>query len=293
MISIEEIAQELYDAGPEQIEAAVWKYGSLPVRSAMLGIATSKKKDSPFYYGYPPGIFISYKWDGEPMWQYVDTLAGYLRKRGYKVFLDVHELGSDADNYTDVPAFIASLRECVFYLLLLTEKCADIIDVRNNKTTWLYDEYQQALRVQDHGKLLLLPLLLEEKGETDFFKRGICVDLTKDRYNFEKLDEFFPLDPISLDVEDLAVFEKCLRDFDSIFLQEKFPEALAVLLNNLQFSNTFDHRFRLFLHSMYTANEAVMNGALKRMDEHLPPSSIAHLYSKYCEIHGIPNQLVK
>jgi len=134
MIQLEQLMLELFDANPEQTQAAVREHGSLNVRLAMLGVASSKRESSPLYYGYPPGVFISYKWDGEPMKQYVTALASHLRGRGYRAFLDADELDADADNYTSVPHYITSVQECVYYLLLLTQKTADYISARHGKT---------------------------------------------------------------------------------------------------------------------------------------------------------------
>src|SRR6185503_17155902 len=127
---LQNLMVELFEATPEQIREAVKQYGTLAVRIAMLGVAASKKEQSPLYLGYPPGIFISYKWEGEPMKKYVAALATHLRNRGYRAYLDVDELTADADNYTAVPQFIVSLQDCVYYVLLLTKNAADFIDAR-------------------------------------------------------------------------------------------------------------------------------------------------------------------
>ncbi|HEY0004365.1 MAG TPA: toll/interleukin-1 receptor domain-containing protein [Pyrinomonadaceae bacterium] len=289
---LEELMIELYDANHEQIQAALREYGTLPVRLAMLGIASSKKESSPFYYGSPPGVFISYKWDGEPMRQYVTALASHIRSRGYRVFLDVEELDENADNYTAVPQFITSVQECSYYVLLLTEKTADFITARKHKTSWIFDEFQHALRLVNAGRLLLVPLLVEEGGINDILTREMVIDISKNLYDYTKLDHLLPPNNQSLSEAEKSVLEKCLDDFDNTFLQEKFSEALAILLNHRQFSDTFDHQFRLMLYAIYTANQELLNGAMRKLQEHLPEQAIAHLYSGYCKQHGLPNRLV-
>jgi hypothetical protein len=291
MITLQELMVELFDANPEQIQAAVGEHGSLPVRLAMLGIAASKRERSPFYYGYPPGVFVSYKWDGESMKQYVTMLASHLRGRGYSAFLDIENLDADADNYTSVPQFITTLQECVYYVLLLTEKTADYITARNGKTSWIFDEYQHAVRLVNAGKLLLIPLLIEEGGITDFYTHETVIDLSQNRYDYTKLDYLLPQNNESLTEEERSVVKKCLDDFDSTFVQEKFPEALAILLNYRQFSDIFDHQFRFMLYAIYTANQELLNGVMSKLQERLPDKYIAHLYSGYCKQHGIPNRL--
>ena len=291
MLTLDELMIELFDATPEQIQAALREHGSVAVRLAMLGVASSKRESSPFYYGYPPGVFISYKWDGEPMRQYVKALASHIRGRGYKVFLDVEEMDEDADNYTLVPQFITSVQECVYYVLLLTEKCAENITARKRPPSWIFDEYQHALRLVNAGKLLILPLLLEEGGTTDFFTRERVIDISKDRHDYTKLDDLLPPNPQSLSEEEKGLLKRCLQEFDGTFVQEKFAEALAVLLNYRQFSETFDQQFRLMLYAIYTANQGLLDGVMNRLRERLPDNVVSHFYSGYCEQHGIPNRL--
>lgn len=66
MESIQDLMAELDGADEETVKRIAWEKGSLPVRLAMLGLAAIRKGSSPLWYGYPPGVFISYKWAGEP-----------------------------------------------------------------------------------------------------------------------------------------------------------------------------------------------------------------------------------
>ena len=293
MRTLQELMAELFDADQDRIQAAAREHGTLSVRLAMLGIASSKKASSPFWYGYPPGVFISYKWDGEAMRSYVLALASHLRGRGYSPFLDVEELDARADNYFSVPQFIVSLQECVYYLLLLTERTADYISARGGQTSWIFDEWQHAVRLVNAGKLVLIPLLLEEGGTTDLFTREMVVDLSGDRYDFSALDALLPPGRRSLAEPERVLLARCLDEFDRVFLQEKFPEALAVLLNHGQFSELFDHRFRLMLYALYSANEGLLNASLTKLHEQVPEKVVAHLYSGYCAQHGIPNRVTR
>ena len=192
-----------------------------------------------------------------------------------------------------MPQFIVSLQECVYYLLLLTERTADSITGRGRQTSWIFDEYQHAVRLVNAGKLVLIPLLLEEGGNTDVFRGEMVVDLRRDRYDFGALNALLPPGRPSLAERERVVLARCLDGFDRVFLQEKFPEALAVLLNHGQFSELFDHRFRLMLYALYSANEGLLNAALSKLHGQVPEEEVAHLYSGYCAQHGIPNRLTR
>jgi TIR domain-containing protein len=136
----------------------------------MLGLTAIRKGRDPLWYGYPPGVFISYEWAGEPMKELVLALAADLRDLGYRGFLDVENLDEEADAYFQIPQFITSLQDCT-YVLLLTELSADLMTGHEGRR-WTHDEYPHALRLVNQGRLVLIPLLLEPGGTTDFFHRG-------------------------------------------------------------------------------------------------------------------------
>ena len=69
----------------------------------MLGLAAIRKGHNPLWYGYPPGVFVSYKWAGERMRELVLALAGRVRDRGRPAFLDVENLDEDPDEYFQIP----------------------------------------------------------------------------------------------------------------------------------------------------------------------------------------------
>ena len=75
MKSIQDLMIELDGADPETVNQIAWKEGSLPVRLAMLGLASIRKGETPLWWGYPPGVFIGYKWSGQPMHDLVVGLA--------------------------------------------------------------------------------------------------------------------------------------------------------------------------------------------------------------------------
>jgi hypothetical protein len=220
MESIQDLMAELDGADEETVKRIAWEKGSLPVRLAMLGLAAIRKGRSPLWYGYPPGVFISYKWAGEPIQKLVLALAGHLRDLGYRAFLEVENLDEDADAYFQIPQFITSLQDCTYYLLLLTELSAGLMTGRKGKTTWIHDEYQHALRLVNQGRLVLIPVLLEPDGTTEFFGRDDVVDLTADQRDFRKLENILPPDPVSLTEREIDELSRAVQKFDGVFLRE-------------------------------------------------------------------------
>jgi hypothetical protein len=149
--------------------------------------------------------------------EYVLDLATHLRELGYRAFLDRENLDMDADAYFSIPTFITSLQECTYYILLLTELCADLMTARKGKTSWIHDEYQHAIRVVNSGRLSIIPVLLEPNGPTDLFTRDIMVDLTPN-WRDRKLDRLFPAHQSRCQnrSEELS---RTVGEFDPIFLR--------------------------------------------------------------------------
>ena len=290
METIEDLRVQLDGADEETVRRIAWEKGSLPVRLAMLGLAVIRKGHSPLWYGYPPGVFISYKWAGEPLKELVLALARRLRDLGYQAFLDVENLDEGADAYFQIPQFITSLRDCTYYLLLLTELSADLMTARKGKTTWIHDEYQYALRLVNLGRLVLIPVLLEPAGTTELFSRDNVVDLTADPRDFSKIESALPPAPVALTEREIEELARAVQEFDAVFLREQWAEASDVLLRHAHLGAAFDHQFRRMLHAIYTADQEALDVVLQQLHATYGKQIVLHLYSGYCKEHGIPNR---
>jgi hypothetical protein len=258
----------------------------------MLGLAAIRKATSPLWFGYPPGVFVSYKRSGQTTRELVTALAGHIRGLGYRAFLDVENLDDDADPYFKVPAFIASLQECTFYVLLLTEMTADLMTGRRGKTSWIHDESQHAFRLANAGRLVVVPVLLEPGGATDFFTTANSIDLTANNRDFTRLEGILTPAPLSLSAGQLSALEAAMLQFDARFTHEDWAAARAVLHASSDFATTFDHQLRQMLLAMYTADQTGLARALAALHPLYGEQLVHHLYAGYCAEHGIPNRAV-
>jgi hypothetical protein len=290
MKSIQDLMIELNGADAETVNRIAWKEGSLPVRLAMLGLASGRKEESPLWWGYPPGVFIGYKWSGKAMHDIVTALAAYVRGLGYQAFLDVENLDEDADAYHRIPQFITSLQDCEFYVLLLTELSADMLGARTGKTTWIFDEYQHAVRLVNNGRLFIVPVLLEPKGMTDPFTPGQVIDLTRGPRDFGKLDDILAPDPITLSENETKELSAAVEQFDRLFLNQQWDASEHVLQGFPHLAQTFDHQFRRMLHSIYTANQKNLDAVIGQLHAVYGQQIVYHIYKGYCARHGIPNR---
>lgn len=290
MDSIQDLMVELDGADAETVNRIAWQKGSLPVRVAMLGLAAIRKETSPLWFGYPPGVFISYKWAGQSTRDLVLAMADHVRGLGYRSFLDLENLDEDADGYFQVPAFIAALQECTFYVLLLTELSADLMTGRRGKTSWIHEEYQHAVRLANSGRLVVVPVLLEPNGATDSFTSANSIDLTLDNRDFTKLEAILTPAPLALHADDVHALRAFMAEFDRRFLGEDWDGAGDVLVGAGRLDDTFDHQFRQMLLSMYTADQHGLEATLSRLNPVYGEQLVHHLYAGYCTEHAIPNQ---
>jgi hypothetical protein len=291
MESIESLMAQLDGADAETVNRIAWERGSLPVRLAMLGLASLRKAHGPLWWGYPPGVFISYKWDGAPMRELALDLAAHVRALGYRAYLDVENLDADADAYFQIPQFIASLQDCTFYVLLLTERSADLMTARKGKTTWIHDEYQHAVRLASAGRLVVVPVLLEPGGMTTDFTPDRVLDLTADRRDFTALHGILTPAPIALDAAGVGELTAAVARFDALFLGERWEESDALLRRTAHLGHTFDHQFRRLLLAIYTADGPGLDRALGRLHATYGERLVLHLYRGYCAAHGIPSRV--
>ena len=107
----------------------------------------------------------------------------------------------------------SSVRRCSSapILLLLTELSADLMTARKGKTTWIHDEYQHAVRLVNQGRLVLIPVLLEPGGTTEFFSPDNVVDLTADQRDFRKIDSILPPAPLALTERQIEELSRAVR----------------------------------------------------------------------------------
>lgn len=232
-----------------KIVEAVKQYGNLPVKIALLALATEKRIYSPYWIGCPPGVFLSYKWNGPQSKAYVEKVHDYLIALGYNVYFDQIELDETADTYTEVPAYISHVGDCQYYVLILTRKTADYIKARNNKTSWIFDEYQQAVKLVNLGRLWLVPLLIEEEGKFDVYD-NLAIHMVDDIYNFKKLDAVFQSVNFKINEEQKQVLTDFLNACDVLIYKKRWKEAQEFFDKFILFKNFPDYQFKLLIFSI-------------------------------------------
>ncbi len=284
-VTFNEVIEKLrgFEDDREKIVEAVEQYGNLPVKIALLGLATEKRVYSPYWVGCPPGVFLSYKWNGPESKAYVARIHSYLSELGYRVYYDQNELDENADTYTAVPQYISSIGDCQFYVLILTEKTADYITARNNKTSWIFDEYQQAVKLVNLGRLWLVPLLIEPKGAFGDYGQ-LCIDLTDDIYDFKKLDAVFQPLHFNITTEQMQIFKDFLDGCDVLILKKRWEEARQFFKNAIMFKNFPDYQFKLLILSICTGDLETAKASFDSVREFIGKDP-TRLLQAYAEIY--------
>jgi hypothetical protein len=163
---------------------------------------------------------------------------------------------------------------------------------RKGKTTWIHDEFQHAVRLTNGGRLIIVPVLLEPKGTTDFFTLDNVIDLTKDQRAFGALDDILRPRPLALDAGRTNELSATVAEFDTRFRGEQWNESGDLLRRAApHLGETFDHQFRRMLHAMYTADQAGLDVVLAQLHAVYGRQIVWHLYKGYCAQHGIPNRV--
>lgn len=290
MITIREISDLLEGRETDLtfIKSLVKEYGNLPVKIALLGNASQKRLYNPYWIGCPPGVFLSYKWNGPESKEYVQKVHDYLTNLGYHVYFDKNELPEDADGYTAVPEYIANVANCQYYLLILTEKTADYITARTGKTSWIFDEYQQAITLVNAGRMFVVPLLVEMNGETDFFTRENCIDITQDIYGFSKLDDlFYPVNfKISSDVR--GILSDVLDGMDVLLMQQRWQEAQTFFEQAIAFKNIPDYQFRLLIFGICQKDWGLIKSSFDYCADFVGAGHMPHLLHGYARLYNLP-----
>lgn len=275
-----------------KIVEAVKRYGNLPVKIALLALATEKRIYSPYWIGCPPGVFLSYKWSGPESKAYVEKVHDYLSSLGYNVYFDQNELDEAADTYTEVPAYISHVGDCQYYVLILTRKTADYITARNNKTSWIFDEYQQAVTLVNRGRLWLVPLLIEEEGRFGVYD-SLAINMVDDIYNFKKLDAVFQSINFKINEEQKQVLTDFLNACDVLIYKKRWNEAREFFEKFILFKNFPDYQFKLLIFSICIGDQQATKASFDSVEDFIgkDPTRLLNGYASIYQIEALSNYL--
>jgi tetratricopeptide (TPR) repeat protein len=166
--SLKELLREP-DGSELSVQQAVDRYGRQVVGIAALNDCVRNHMRKRRLHGYPPSIFISYKWQDDEHKQWVKRACDAFRDTGYDVLLDQYDCF--VKDHLDVPAYVGRMAECHYIVMVVT---SDYLE----KGTYVFDEINIAahLSVQGLSRNIALVRDLPEGVSHDDLNRRLCCD---------------------------------------------------------------------------------------------------------------------
>lgn len=169
---------------------------------AQLHEALSERLAGPPPLSFPPGVFVSYRWGTEAENQWTAALAHNVKARGYPVIFDREKPGD-----LDVPGMVSQIADCRYFLAVLdpgyVERLGSDGSAEATKDGWVFDEFNTAAFLSNHGQLRILGLLRSGDALPHSFRHpepgrpGNVLDARTPEQLALVLDEAFPpIDPV-------------------------------------------------------------------------------------------------
>lgn len=136
--------------------------------------------------------------------------------------------------------------------------------------------------------MFLVPLLVEEKGETDFFTKHNTINLVDDINNFKKLNDLFYPVHFNITSETRAIFSDVLDGFDVLLIRQRWQEASAFFEKAVAFKNFPDYQFRLLIYSICNMGTQQAEASFNYCADITGNSQLLRLLQGYAGIYKLP-----
>lgn len=171
------VLEDVFSGDPDDshaVEDTIRRVGNLGLARAALNSAVRDRASCPKIHGYPPTIFISYRWEDAEMKEWTWQLARHLERRGYRIYLDQDVQRDTGSNPIYIGRYVALIVDCDVIVTVATPQyIAGIM-----RRTWLFEERQLANLAIRRGTTAITILKDGQTGipsqETwdSFFARG-------------------------------------------------------------------------------------------------------------------------
>lgn len=258
------------------VKEAVKYYGNRGVWIAALNSEIRDKLRRPRLKGYPPRIFISYRWESEEHKAWVRKLASRLRERGFEVLLD--QFQSMEGSRLNVPKYVSSIAECHYFVIIITSGYCEVVD-RSGKGPdgWVFDEYQTALSFSK-GALIKIICILKE-GKKPPPGCGKLIDLRNVKDSFSVIDEVFHYEGPVLSHEEQEELVSLIESIKNMISTGNYGDALSKLEQHRKYSETLE--YRRMLSTVYAGigkqNEAIEMAESILREYNLDPETLLQI----------------
>ncbi|MFC1555220.1 TIR domain-containing protein [candidate division KSB1 bacterium] len=242
--SFDELEGIVENASDEELYELRKEIGFLGVNLALFRVAIKNKLDMPKLCGYPPRIFISYRWESAEHKEWVKKLADYLENRGFYVYLDQNEKYNEEDLDREIPLFISSIAYCRYFLIVITNAYIDNIQARKGHTSWVFDEHQQALHLSEYNRIKFIGVIKEDSELPGGCFKGNTIDARDVKDDFSILDKYFHYEGIRISDEKFKKLIDFLSSVDSYIAFGKFTKAESLINENRGFKDVPEYKMR-------------------------------------------------
>jgi len=227
------------DGTKRTIKEAAKLYGYRAIWVASLNSEILARNDGVHLQGYPPRIFISYRWENEGIKNWVLNLAQAVKQKGYEVLLD--QFQEKIKSTLDVPKYVSNIADCEYALIVITPGYCEVAGYRSNPVEigtdgWVLDEYQWVLRLSKQNRIKSIGIL----REGDRYPGGLGVANTvdmRDSDDFSLINRLLPnyTGPRITSI-DRAAIKDGLDKLDHFISMYEYDKALDLLGNYSQYS---------------------------------------------------------
>ena len=197
---------------------------------AQLNEALRDRLEGPPPLSYPPAVFVSYRWGTQAENDWTAELAARIAARGYPVIFDREKPAE-----LDVPVMVSQIADCRYFLAVLDPGYVERIGTgatnEASKDGWVFDEYNTAAFLSNHGQIRILGLLRRGDQLPSGFRQpepgrpGNVLDVRSSERLALVLDEVFPPIENAPDAATAARARTLLRESHEELCAGRYQEA--------------------------------------------------------------------
>jgi hypothetical protein len=221
--------------------------------------------------GYPPKVFISYRWESAEIKDWVAQLARHIERRGFQVFLDQDINVLQDDDPVEIGRYISVLVDCAIIVCIVTPQYLAGLGPR----AWLFEERQLMNLLGRRGATIVRilrdghePVLDTSSFSLDLISAGVSIEIPVPDHQgfvvdmrgaaagqFGMLDRFFTYRGPRLPPEEDGPFRAWLDEVARVLQSGDVRSATIAFERGARYAATTEYR-RLAAHLAASRRDA-------------------------------------
>jgi hypothetical protein len=220
--------------------------------------------------GYPPKVFISYRWESTEIKNWVAELARYIEHRGFHVFLDQDVDALQDNDPIEIGRYISVLVDCAIIVCILTPQYVAGL----NSRAWLTEERQLMNLMGRRGAMVVRvlrdgeePVPTGSSFSLDDISGGVAIEIPVPDHRgfgvdmrgsaarqFSLLDRFFSYQGPTLPPEEDQPFREWLENVAQALGSDDVGAAMHAADRGARYGVTTEYR-RLLAHLAHSKRD--------------------------------------